>query len=367
VLAEESWKGDGPRMKPRMATIRDVARQAEVSIASVSAVLNGTARVSKELEERVRRAVADLGYAPHRSARSLRQGRSMMLSLIVPDIANPFFGTIARIVEQEADNRGYALLLSNTGEDPVKEQRYLQLARQSVDGIILAIAGPRQTLTGDAGRSLGVPTVLIDRDVPELGLECVATDNRLASRLAISHLLDLGHRRIGAILGPSLLTSAAERAEGFHATIEASDADRSPELVQHGDFHLGDGYRKARALLALKPMPTAIFASNNLMAIGAMRAIGEAGLVCPRDISLIGIDDFEWATAFYPHLTTVSQPMELIGRRALLRLMALLAGGEPALPRRELLPPALIVRESCAPPADAAPRSRSVAAEEIRR
>lgn len=338
-------------MKRPIATIRDVAEAAGVSIATVSAVLNSSARVSPAREARVRRAVADLGYAPQRSARSLRQGKTMMLALIVPDIANPFFGAIGRIVEEEADKRGFALLLSNTGEDEVKERRYLQHAHgHNVDGLILSITGPWQHYTADWRQNVGVPAILVDRDIPALEFECVTTDNRLASELAVHHLLALGHRRIGAVLGPDHLSPAAERSEGFAATIADSDADRDPALFRHADFHSPDAYVKCQALLALPEPPTAIFVANNLMAIGAMRAISEAGLRCPDDLSLVAIDDFEWSTAFYPRLTTVSQPMEAIGRRAVERLMNRIEGGPPILPRKELLRPELIVRDSCAQP-----------------
>lgn len=337
--------------KHTIATIRDVAEAAGVSIATVSAVLNKSARVSPAREARVRRAVAELGYAPQRSARSLRAGKTMMLALIVPDIANPFFGTIGRIVEQEADKRGYAVLLSNSGEDEVKERRYLQHARgHNVDGLILSITAPWQNYSQDWRQHIGVPAILVDRDIPDLDLECVATDNRLASELAIRHLLSLGHRRIGVILGPDHLSPAIERTQGLEAALADSDADRDPALFRKADFHSPDGYAKCQALLALPERPSAIFVTNNLMAIGAMRAISEAGLHCPSDISLVAIDDFEWTTALYPRLTTVSQPMEAIGRRTVERLMNLLDGGAPTDPRKELLRPELIVRDTCGHP-----------------
>lgn len=339
-------------MKKRsIATIRDVAEAAGVSIATVSAVLNKSARVSPAREARVRRAVADLGYAPQRSARSLRAGKTMMLALIVPDIANPFFGAIGRIVEQEADKRGYAVLLSNSGEDEIKEQRYLQHARgHNVDGLILSITGNWRHYNRDWRQHIGVPAILVDRDIPDLDLECVATDNRLAAELAMRHLLSLGHRRIGAIFGPDHLSPAAERTEGFEAALADSDADRDPVLFRKADFHSPDAYAKCQALLALPERPTAIFVANNLMALGAMRAISEAGLRCPNDISLVTIDDFEWTTALYPRLTTVSQPMDAIGRTAVERLMNLLGGGSPTEPRRQLLRPELIVRDTCGQP-----------------
>lgn len=338
-------------MKRPVATIRDVAEAAGVSIATVSAVLNASARVSPAREARVRRAVADLGYAPQRSARSLRQGKTMMLSLIVTDIANPFYGAIAGIIESEADKRGYALLLSNTGDDEAKESRYLGHARgHNVDGLILAITGPQDRYTAEWRQNIGVPTILIDRDLPALDLECVSTDNRLAGELAGRHLVALGHCRIGAVLGPDHLSPAAGRSEGFFAALADGDTDRDPALFRRADFHTPDAYVKCQALLAMPERPTAIFVANNLMAIGAMRAVSEAGLRVPDDLSVVGIDDFEWSTAFYPRLTTVSQPLEAIGRRAVERLMNLLDGNPPMSPRKDLLRPELIVRDSCAQP-----------------
>lgn len=339
-------------MKRPVATIRDVAEAAGVSIATVSAVLNESARVSPAREARVRTAVEALSYAPQRSARSLRQGKSMLLSLIVPDIANPFFGTVGRIVEREADKRGYSVLLSNSGEDIERERRHLTNARaHNADGLILSITGDWNRYDDTWRRHIGMPTVLVDRDIPGLDLECVTTDNALASELAVQHLLALGHRRIGAILGADTLSTARERAAGYHAALERSDADRDPSLAVHGDVDEEDARRSCAKLLARSPRPTAFFAANNAKAIGAIRAINAAGLRCPEDISLISVDDVDATAIMFPRLTSVTQPLETIGTRAIQRLLALLAGGMATMPRIERLKPRLIVGESCAGPA----------------
>lgn len=330
-----------------MATLRDVARRAGVSIATVSYVLNGTRPVSPEVEARVWEAVAALQYRPNRLARGLRRKRTHVLGLIVPDNANPFFAEIARGLEDISFAHDYSLILCNSDGDPSKEQRYLGvLIEQQVDGIALVSASATPAhLT--ILRERGIPFVVVDRDLPGLEADCVLADNFQGGYLATWHLLNRGHRRIACITGPSDLTPSADRVRGYQKAMEEAGIEPLEVWVYRGDFRAESGYHAARFFLSL-PLPirpTAIFACNDLMAIGAMRAIGEAGLSIPQDIALVGFDDIVLASYVIPPLTTVAQPTYEMGRLAgELLLRRIQARGRP--PARHLLPVRLIVRHS---------------------
>lgn len=330
-----------------MATLRDVARRAGVSIATVSYVLNGTRSVSPEVEARVWEAVAALGYRPNRLARGLRRKRTHVLGLIVPDSANPFFAEIARGLEDLSFAHDYSLILCNSDGDPAKEQRYLGvLIEQQVDGIALVSARATPVhLTILQER--GIPFVVVDRDLPGLEADCVLADNFQGGYLATRHLIDRGHRRIACITGPSDLTPSADRVRGYQKAMEEAGIEPLELWIHRGDFRAESGYHAARLFLSLPPSirPTAIFACNDLMAIGAMRAIGEAGLSIPQDIALVGFDDIVLASYVIPSLTTVAQPTYEMGRLAgELLLRRIQARGCP--PARRLLPVRLIVRHS---------------------
>ncbi len=330
-----------------MATLRDVARRAGVSTATVSYVLNGTRPVSPEVEARVWEAVAALQYRPNRVARGLRRKRTHVLGLIVPDSANPFFAEIARGLEDLSFAHDYSLILCNSDGDPVKEQRYLGvLIEQQVDGIALVSAGATPAhLTILQQR--GIPFVVVDRELSGLAADCVLADNFQGGYLATRHLLERGHRRIACITGPSDLTPSADRVRGYRQAMAEVGIEPLEDWVCRGDFRAESGYHAARFFLQLSPSirPTAIFACNDLMAIGAMRAIGEAGLSIPQDIALVGFDDIVLAAYVIPPLTTVAQPTYEMGRVAgELLLRRIQDRARP--PTRHLLPVRLIVRRS---------------------
>ncbi len=330
-----------------MATLRDVARRAGVSIATVSYVLNGTRPVSPEVEARVWEAVATLRYRPNRLARGLRRKRTHVLGLIVPDSANPFFAEIARGLEDLSFAHDYSVILCNSDGDPVKEQRYLGvLIEQQVDGIALVSACATPVHLAVL-RERGIPFVVVDRDLPGLEADCVLADNFQGGYLATRHLLERGHQRIACIAGPSDLTPSADRARGYWKAMEEAGIEPLKIWIRRGDFRAESGYHVARDFLSLPPAirPTAIFACNDLMAIGAMRAIGEAGLSIPHDIALVGFDDIVLASYVIPPLTTVAQPTYEMGRLAgelLLRRIQTRSGPSA----RYLLPVRLIVRHS---------------------
>jgi LacI family transcriptional regulator len=341
-----------------MTTIRDVARLAGVSTATVSATINKSARVSEALQARVLEAVRQLGYAPDGVARSLKKGRTQLIGLVIADITNPFFADLVHVIGNAAQAAGYAVLLCNTDQDPEKERLYLQLMRtHRADGLILTPTGGGAGY-GAALGGLGLPLVLLDRSVPGLTADAVLLDNRQAARLATRHLLELGHRRIGAIGGPRHLSAAAERLEGFTEALAEQRLASDPALVRHGDFREQGGLEACLSMMGHRERPTALFVANNHMLIGVMRALTQLGLACPADVSVAAIDDFPWANAFTPRLTTVRQPVREMGETALQLLLDRLGGAASATPRQVVLQPTLMVRESCIALPQAGPRKR---------
>ncbi len=333
-----------------MPTLHDVAKAAGVSIATVSATINQSAYVSPELQERVRKAVAELGYHPDAIARSLKKRSTQTLGLIISDITNPFFTALVRGIEDGANARGYALILCNTDERLEKEQAYLHLLRsRRVDGLIMAPAGGVDDYHGFFVQAK-TPLVFIDRRIPTVPADAVVVDNTSGARQVVEYLTRLGHRRIGAITGLPQISTTHERVEGYRSALEGAGLSVDPALMQCGNSRLEGGHRAALTLLALPRRPTAIFATNNVMAIGLMRAVAERGLRCPEDISVACFDDFEWASVFRPRLTTVAQPTYDMGARAAEVLFARLDGSLTGGPKEILLSPTLMIRDSCAAP-----------------
>lgn len=330
-----------------MTTLRDVANRAGVSIGSVSAVINRTAPVSATLRQRVLAAIDELGYAPDGVARSLKTGRTRTIGLVIPDITNPLFAALAATIERACDAAGYALVLCASADDPEKELRHLRLMRtQRADGLVLVLSGVEPGNAEAIRRLVTMPAVLVDRTLRGLAdFDSVTVDNRAAARLAVEHMIRCGHRRIGIVTGRPGISISTERFEGYRQALADAGLDLDEDLAACGDFHIETAMRATAALL--RSRPTAIFSTSNLTTIGVMRAIAEQGLRCPEDVSVAGIDDFEWSTAFSPRLTAVVQPVQAIGRRAVECLLARLAGPPPAEPVRDVFAPQLVVRESC--------------------
>ena len=332
-------------------TIRDVAKRAAVSTATVSATLNETKYVSSVLKERVLRAIHELGYAPDGIAQSLKRGTSHLFGLIVGDLTNPFFIDLMHTIEAGARKKGYSLLVCNTDFDVAAEKSYLQLMRANrVGGVILGPAGNETDYKTAEYRQLNLPIVLVDQTVSSLPFDSVILDNRRAALQATNYLLDLGHRHIGMIAGPDNLSSAEERTAGFCDAFLRRGLPYEAALVKRGNYREDDAFRAAKMLLSASTRPTAVFVANNVMLIGFMRAVASLGLSCPRDISVASIDDFPWANAFVPRLTTVRQPIQKIGETALRLLFQRIAGNAPTDPTQVLLEPTLIVREVLHPP-----------------
>ena len=333
------------------ATIKDVARLARVSTATVSAVVNGSSFVSAPLRARVREAVAELGYAPSRVARSLRMQSTRLIGIVVADITNPFFAEFVRLAGSAAQALGYSVLLCEADHDPSKERASLELlAAHRVDGVILCPTGPAEMYAEAPFSTFAKPIVTVDRTIPGALFDAIAIDNRRAAYDLTSHILSLGHRRVAIVAGSLHLSNAADRYAGFTDALAAAGLAVDPTHVLQAEFAQDRARALCRALLARADRPTAIFASNNLTLIGAMQALADLGLSCPRDVSLAGIDDFPWAGIFAPRLTVEKQPIEALADQAVRALEARMQDPARAI-ETVILAPDLIIRDSCAPPA----------------
>jgi len=330
-------------------TMIDVAQAAGVSIATVSAFINGTANVSADLGQRIEKAIRDIGYQRNAIARSLKLGTTRTIGLTVADIRNPFFTDVVATIQQALNAAGYAVMLCCNDEDTVQQDEQIKLLLdRMVDGLIIAPAGEddimRRLLTGTRK-----PVVLIDRVCDGLDVDAVVLDNVKAVADATNYLINLGHRRIGYISGSPETSTGRDRLAGYREALEAAGIGFIPDLVREGRFREADGYRAGMQLLTSPDRPTAIFSANNLMVIGAMRAIRDMGLSCPGDVSVACMDDFPWADVFNPRLTTVAQPVEAIGEQAATLLLERLEGRAPNHSRRLVLYGSLKIRNSCRP------------------
>ena len=330
--------------------MRDVAERAGVSVTSVSHVINHTRRVSDDLRQRVLLAMEELGYQPNALARSLRRKETHTLGVIVPNSADPFFGEVTRGVEDTCFERGYNIILCNSDSDLAKELHYSNvLSEKRVDGILFLAAGGKSTEHIHSLQNQGTPLVVVDRHVPDLTLDVVLVNNAWGGWLATRHLIDLGHRHIGCITGPSDLTLSAERVTGYRRALQEAGLSIDENLVVKGDFQFESGYRAALHFLGLRPPPTAIFANNDLMAVGVINAALKLGCAVPADLSVVGFDDVPLASFIYPLLTTVAQPKYDMGVVATTMLLERINNPDMP-PRQTLLETQLIVRDSTAPP-----------------
>jgi LacI family transcriptional regulator len=329
--------------------MRDVAERAGVSVTSVSHVINKTRPVSYELRERVLAAMEELGYQPNRLARSLRSGKTQIIGTIVPDSADPFFAEVARGIEDTAFENGYSLILCNSDANLSKEAFYTDvLVEKRVDGIVFLAVGVSTERILDL-QQRGMPVVVVDRELPGANVDLVVADNAGGGWSATCHLIDLGHRRIGYIAGPSDLTLSEYRHTGYCKALEETGIAPDEDLVTRGAFDFESGYKAAHQLLAKSKRPTAIFACNDLMAIGAICAAVELGLQVPQDLSVVGYDDVPLASYSNPPLTTIAQPIYDLGVVAASLLLERLQ--DPSKPaRRIVLDVELKIRRSTAVP-----------------
>jgi LacI family transcriptional regulator, galactose operon repressor len=329
-------------------TIRDVAEAAGVSTATVSNVLRGTRFVGPAREKKVRDAIELLGYNPNWVAASLRSRRSGVIGIVVPDITNSFFAAIVRHIEELAAQSDYQILLADTQENPDREkERVLALIRRQVDGLILTpCRDPSETL--EEIRKSKIPTVIVDRVEDGSEFDSVSSTNVEAAYDGCRHLISLGHRRITMLVSEPLLRNIAERIQGYRKALAEAGLSKFATVVVSG-LSSEQAQRALRPILTANNRPSAIFAVTNFLALGALRAIWEAGLSVPETISLLAFDDCEWMTALRPFISVIRQPIEEIARTAWSALTDRQAGRRVE-PLCWELPCTLLVRESTAGP-----------------
>lgn len=330
--------------------MQDVARSAGVSASTVSHVINGSRFVSADTCQRVMRAMSDLNYQPNAVARSLRTKKTQMIALVIPDITNPYFPEVARGVQDEAENHGYVVVLCNTDRVFNREVRLLNTLRQQrVEGVIL---NPSEVTQEDMHRlrDVGIAVVLIGSQIDDPEFDLVMVDNVQGAADAVKLLINLGHRHIGLVGGPRATSSGMQRFEGYVRGLTEHGIPVDENLIAECNFTYEGGHECMRRLLSLPTPPTAVFVANDLMALGAMQAVEEAGLTIPNHVSVVGFDDIPEASRSSPKLTTISQPKYQTGVEAA-RLLFERTRRDHAPPRRKIvLEHALIVRESAAPP-----------------
>lgn len=327
-----------------MVTIKDVARRAGVSTATVSRVLNEHPSIAQDARQKVHDAIEELGYRPNAIARSLRITTTSTLGLVLGSISNPFFAELARAVEDEARANGYAVIIGNADERPDQQDHYVgTLLERRVDGLLIVPTADGSQLVRDAV-ARGDHVVLVDREVPNVDAPFVRVDGRRAIYELVDHLVALGHHRIGLIAGPQTTSTSRERLRTFVAALSRHGLPYLSELVQVKDFHRDGGAEAARNLLELPEPPSVVFAAGNPLGDGALWEFRTQGLDVPGDIGLAVFDDLPWFSLLDPPITAIDQPTRLLGRAAVNVLLARMRG-------ESLEPPSLqaqlLVRGSC--------------------
>jgi len=308
-------------------TMRDVARLAGVSTSTVSAVLNSTVPVSPERKKWVLEAMAALDYHPDAIARSLKTGKSNVVGIVVPDITNAFYPEVVRGAEEAAQSAGYSVLLCDSNENPQAEERHLAaLFSRRVEGVLLAPCVNSMAYQAMVNRRF--PMVFVDRLPPATVDGTVSTDNVHAGYVAAKHLIELGHQRIGMVVGHLGLSPHRDRLEGFRKAMQESHFPILDECLISGGVQIEDGLAAGHRLLDLAVPPTALMVSNNTLMLGILQALEEKKVSVPQDLSVIGFDDYIWNRYFNPSLTSVAQSTHEMGRRSLELLLSIIKGSK---------------------------------------
>jgi LacI family transcriptional regulator len=334
-----------------MSTIKDVALHAQVSVATVSHVVNETRFVSEATRLRVQQAIAELRYVPSALARSLKSNRTHTVGMMIPNNSNPYFAEIIRGIEDTCYGAGFNVILCNSDDDPLKQSTYVRLlSEKQVDGLIVLSSGSDVELL-DTLRAATMPQVVVDREIDDLAADLVEVNHEAGGFLATQHLLQLGHRRIACIAGPQTLSSARQRVQGYQRALHEAGLAVDDHLLRSADFTSAGGHAAMTALLdAASPAerPSAVFASNDLMAIGAICAAAARGLSIPKDLSVIGFDDIALAAFSNPPLSSIAQPKHQTGELAAKLLLQRIAQPGREL-QRAILQPSLVTRQSTGP------------------
>ncbi|WP_224327311.1 LacI family DNA-binding transcriptional regulator [Streptomyces olivaceus] len=330
-----------------MASIKDVAAEAGLSVATVSRALNGHPSVSPAARHRVQAAVESLGYRPNAVARSLRTDQTRTLGLVISDVMNPYFTELARSVEEEARALGYSVVIGNADERPdLQDHHVTTLLDRRIDGLLVSPTDGGSPGMLDAARA-GTPMVFVDRWIPGVDVPVVRSDGRAAVQDLVAHLHGLGHRRLAIIAGPAATTTGRERVDAFREALGAYGLSLPGAYIGQGDFQAESGRRATERFLDLPEPPEVVFAADNLMALGALDAVRARGLRVPEDIALAAFDDIPWFVHTDPPVTAIAQPTRDLGRAAVRALVERIAGraGESV-----TLPARLVVRRSCGEP-----------------
>jgi LacI family transcriptional regulator len=329
-----------------MASIRDVAQRANVSTATVSHVINGTRYVSPELTKRVQSVMEELSYRPDAVARSLRRRETLTIGLLIPSVEIPFFASVAYSVERAAADNGYNIILCNSEWRPAEERIHLKdLIARRVDGLICISAGMNAEQIAPVIEA-DTPVVTFERPMLDTGLDAVGIDNLKGGYIATKHLLELGHRRIAAITGLTISTLSSERLQGYRSALIEAGLAVDSSLVFYGDYLPQTGRLAMEHFLSLPEKPTAVFAFNDMMALGVLRTLNDHALQVPEDMAVVGFDGIHSSQYMSPALTTVRQPISEMGRLAVELLLDRIRGKSYDQAQYIKLEPELIIRAS---------------------
>jgi LacI family transcriptional regulator len=330
-----------------MSTIRDVARRAGVAPITVSRVINNSGYVSERTRQRVEKAIAELKYVPNALAQGLRFNRTNVIALVLSDVTNPFWTTVARGTEDAASEKNYSIILCNTDESVVKQDKYVELLlRRQVDGFLL-VPAPDTIDTIRMIQQQKVSLVILDRQLSGVSADIVRGDSEGGAYELTRYLTELGHRRIAILSGPETTSTSTQRVAGYRRALEEAKLKVDPELISYGRFYQDSGYERTKHVLTLSRQPTALFASNNFIAIGVMKALYESGLRIPEDMSVVGFDDLPPGLLVQPFLTVAAQPAYEMGYRATKLLLERIANSGEPLYQEIVLPTQLVIRQSC--------------------
>lgn len=329
----------------------DVAREAQVSVATVSRLLNKQGIVSPDTAERVYAAIEKLSYEPNLLARNFRKNESRVILILSPNVTNPYYAHILSGIGDAATELGYSALICNTADDPVREREALEmLKKHRADGAILMASNIGCTWLLEYANSY--PLVQCSEFDPTVDIPHVSIDNYLAAQQTLEYLIGLGHKRIAIVSSENDYISTSLRLKGYKDTLEKHGISPREDYIIYAsrDYSFKSGKAKAKELLSVTPQPTAIFCISDTLALGAITGAKEIGLRVPEDVTVIGFDDVEHTTMFHPYITTVAQPCYELGEQSAHLLYAQMTQGKE-IPRQLILEHRLIVRESSAPPA----------------
>lgn len=332
-----------------LITIYDIAKKANVSAMTVSRVINNNGKISELTRQRVKQVMEELNYVPNSNARSLVLQKTHIISLLITDITNPFYTTLARGAEDTAKRLGYKLLFGNSDENYAKEKDYVDMILSTrVDGVLFAPAGDGSAVHLQQLQKHRIPLVLLDREVPGIQADTVLGDSKEGARRLVEHLLALGHRRIALINGSEDVSTARQRHTGYKEALKLNDIAYDEALVLHANYRDIQDEAALDRLLHLPDPPTAVFAANNFLAIGAIQGLRAQGLRVPDDMSVVCFDDLGLASALHPFLTVAAQPAYQFGSLGMQWLIDRIEGRAQEEPRTIILPSELIVRSSAA-------------------